>query len=328
MRCRNSCGRMSPTRWAAPLVWPLTWQSKQVTPRCGRSERRSSVWLNCCCGKGVTSRRRPSSLLGVQDAVEQLEEVLDRDQLALRDVAEVRPRGQEDGRRELGQEVLGDVEVEVEARQVALLLPLDLVDVELREDHPAFGVVGVGQRLEPVGEGARRPGWPRAPWPRAGPRSCLPSGARGRRPAAPCRGSSSLRGRPVRQVVARGQQVHLFGGYNGISFLQDTWTWNGSTWTEHAPDTSPRGRRSAGLAYDRARKEILLFGGWDGFEFFADTWTWDGSAWTEDDAMTPSPSGRRDVGMADASRKEVLLSAATTESIISGTPGRGTAAPG
>jgi len=36
MRWRNSCGRMSPTRCAAPLVCPLTWQSKQVTPRCGR----------------------------------------------------------------------------------------------------------------------------------------------------------------------------------------------------------------------------------------------------------------------------------------------------
>src|SRR5207249_4604917 len=23
IRCRNGCGRMSPTRWAAPLVWPL-----------------------------------------------------------------------------------------------------------------------------------------------------------------------------------------------------------------------------------------------------------------------------------------------------------------
>ena len=39
------------------------------------------------------------------------------DQLALRHVAEIGPRGQEDGRRELRQEVLGQVEVEVEARR-------------------------------------------------------------------------------------------------------------------------------------------------------------------------------------------------------------------
>ncbi len=32
MRWRNSCGRMSPTRCVAAFVWPLAWQSKQVTP--------------------------------------------------------------------------------------------------------------------------------------------------------------------------------------------------------------------------------------------------------------------------------------------------------
>ena len=46
---------------------------------------------------------------------EQLEEVVDRDQLALRDVAEVGAGGEEDRRRELGQEMIGDVEVEIEA---------------------------------------------------------------------------------------------------------------------------------------------------------------------------------------------------------------------
>ena len=56
-------------------------------------------------------------VLGVQDAVEDLLEVLDGHHLALRDVAQVGPRRQEDGRRELGQEVLGQVEVEVEALQ-------------------------------------------------------------------------------------------------------------------------------------------------------------------------------------------------------------------
>jgi len=41
----------------------------------------------------------------------------------------------------------------VEALEVALLLLLDLVDVELRERHPALGMVGVGQ-----GKEAERPG--------------------------------------------------------------------------------------------------------------------------------------------------------------------------
>ena len=44
---------------------PFAWQSRHATPRLGRSERRSSVGLNCCCGKGVSSRRRPSSCFGL-----------------------------------------------------------------------------------------------------------------------------------------------------------------------------------------------------------------------------------------------------------------------
>jgi hypothetical protein len=48
------------------FVWPFAWQSRHATPRLGRSERRSSVWLNCCCGKGVSSRRSPSSCFGLR----------------------------------------------------------------------------------------------------------------------------------------------------------------------------------------------------------------------------------------------------------------------
>src|SRR5262245_21313145 len=55
---------MSPTRWVAPLVWPLTWQSRQATPRLGFSVLRSSVLLNCCWGNCVNRSRSPSSCSG------------------------------------------------------------------------------------------------------------------------------------------------------------------------------------------------------------------------------------------------------------------------
>ena len=42
-------------------------------------------------------------------------EILHRHHLPLGHVAQVRPRGQEDGRRELGEEMLGQVEIDVEA---------------------------------------------------------------------------------------------------------------------------------------------------------------------------------------------------------------------
>ena len=100
MRWRNSWGRMSPTRWVAPLVWPLAWQSKQATPRLGRTVRRSSVALNCCCGKRAQEQPQPLELLGIQDPVEQLVIILERHLLALRDVAQVGPGRQVDRRRE------------------------------------------------------------------------------------------------------------------------------------------------------------------------------------------------------------------------------------
>src|SRR5690606_25816100 len=77
------------------------------------------------------SHKEPQAveLLGVQDAIEESKEVLARDQLALRNVAEVGTRCQIHGRRKRRQEVFGNVEIHVESRQVARLLPLNFVNV-------------------------------------------------------------------------------------------------------------------------------------------------------------------------------------------------------
>ena len=61
-------------------------------------------------------------------------------------------RGEEDRRRELGQEVGGQVEVEIEA-----LEPGESLDLFLREDHAADLVVGVGQGQETLGKDALGP---------------------------------------------------------------------------------------------------------------------------------------------------------------------------
>src|SRR5688572_4110224 len=76
--------------------------------------------------EGSDEEAQALELLRVQEAVEEREEVLDGDELALRHVAEIRAGGEVDGRRELGQQVIRKVEVEVEAGQIALLLLLDL----------------------------------------------------------------------------------------------------------------------------------------------------------------------------------------------------------
>jgi hypothetical protein len=85
-------------------------------------------------------------------------------------------------------------------------------------------------------------------------------------------------------------EVVLFGGCCSGGLLNDTWIWDGTTWTEQHPTTSPSARSGMGMAYDAARGEVVLFGGYNG-GLLNDTWTWDGTTWTEQHPTT-SPSAR------------------------------------
>lgn len=90
---------------------------------------------------------------------------------------------------------------------------------------------------------------------------------------------------------ARGVTV-LFGGldFNVSPYVfGDTWEWNGTTWTQRNPMTSPLPRYSHAMAYDSARGVTVLFGG--GFNF-DDTWEWNGTDWTQrSPAVSPAPGG-------------------------------------
>ena len=57
-------------------------------------------------------------------------------------------------------------------------------------------------------------------------------------------------------------QLVLFGGTssNG-TVLNDTWTYNGTTWTQLSPLTSPSARSDFSMAYDPAMGQLVLFGG-------------------------------------------------------------------
>lgn len=68
--------------------------------------------------------------------------------MALGGVAQVRPRSEVDRRGELRQEVVGHDEVQIEPGEIPIGLARHLVDLELREEHPALGVVEVGQGVE------------------------------------------------------------------------------------------------------------------------------------------------------------------------------------
>ena len=83
----------------------------------------------------------------------------------------------------------------------------------------------------------------------------------------------------------------LFGGEGPAGYVGDTWTWNGTTWTQAHPATSPSARYGASMAYDAATGNVVLFGGEDNTcNALNDTWSWNGTTWTK--VSSSGPSGR------------------------------------
>lgn len=79
------------------------------------------------------------------------------------------------------------------------------------------------------------------------------------------------------------KQILLFGGLGTAGYLNDTWTFDGTTWTKVETAMAPPARANAQMAYDHRTREIVLFGGYDGRKDLGDTWLWDGriSSWTQ-----------------------------------------------
>ncbi|MBN2358113.1 MAG: hypothetical protein JXR83_01585 [Deltaproteobacteria bacterium] len=139
-----------------------------------------------------------------------------------------------------------------------------------------------------------------------------------RQPAAqpPMRGSCSMA-----YDSARGRLV-LFGGsvdddHGWLHDLDDTWAWDGVSWTHLHSDTSPAARGGAALAYDPARDRVVLFGGSAGslpMSFFKDTWELvDGAQWVEQHPAT-RPDYRTGAGLAhDPAARLTLLHGGHTE---------------
>jgi hypothetical protein len=110
-------------------------------------------------------------------------------------------------------------------------------------------------------------------------------------------------------ALDQNKDVVLFGGFGGDvhTLFDDTWTWDGTAWTQQQPATHPSARYDFGMAYDAARRQTVLFGGADASAYFNDTWTWDGTNWTEQHPAH-RPQGAAGFGMVyDASRREVFV---------------------
>lgn len=101
-------------------------------------------------------------------------------------------------------------------------------------------------------------------------------------------------------------EVVLFGG---VDSYDQTWVWDGATWSLMKPGISPPGRFNAAAAYDPLAGVVMLFGGrlQDG-DLTADTWAWNGQTWRELDTGTGAPAGGEGAAMAwDAAADRMLL---------------------
>jgi len=80
----------------------------------------------------------------------------------------------------------------------------------------------------------------------------------------------------------------LFGGLDANYHNDETWEWNGTSWTLKS-STGPSARHSHAMAYDDANGVTVLFGGEDESFLDGETWEWDGTTWTLRSSTGPSP---------------------------------------
>src|SRR5207245_9972976 len=121
--------------------------------------------------------------------------------------------------------------------------------------------------------------------------------------------SPPARDHPVMAYDSVRKVTVLYGGGQSspgqpVSFLADTWIWDGQAWSQAAVGSSPNLFASAG-AFDLAHGVLVVFGVAPGG--MAQTWIWDGTRWTRGSPPS-SPAARSDAMMGyDPTSQEVLL---------------------
>jgi hypothetical protein len=91
------------------------------------------------------------------------------------------------------------------------------------------------------------------------------------------------------------KNVVLFGGISDNWVVQNTWTWDGSHWTEQNPTTQPPSLYFTTGSWNPILKEVVVFGGGSVAVDQNTTWAWNGSDWTQ---LSPlkKPAAREGLG--------------------------------
>lgn len=113
------------------------------------------------------------------------------------------------------------------------------------------------------------------------------------------------------------QQVILFGGLMGFdgvngsnrvgTFSDQTWIWDGTTWTEQTISNPPPARMGGQMIYDQARQQVLLFGGNGPSGYLNDMWLWHGDGWEKLAPGALPPMQTRTYATFHAQLQQVLL---------------------
>ncbi len=83
--------------------------------------------------------------------------------------------------------------------------------------------------------------------------------------------------------------------------------WDGVTWTQKTPATSPPARELHAMAYDKLHQQVVLFGGLDTLDYRSDTWVWDGTNWTQKTPATVPPKQAFLCMAYDEARQRVVM---------------------
>jgi hypothetical protein len=78
--------------------------------------------------------------------------------------------------------------------------------------------------------------------------------------AAPSAGQPPARTGAAMAYDVADQSIVLFGGESRSRSLDDTWTWDGSAWTQANPATSPPALDDPQMAYDPVSHDVILIG--------------------------------------------------------------------
>lgn len=122
--------------------------------------------------------------------------------------------------------------------------------------------------------------------------------------------------------LQRSTTIVVFGGKSSTDSLNDTWVFNGTTWTQANPAISPPSRFDATMSCGfSSLSDVLLFGGRNERNVLGDTWLWNGTTWTKQ-VLASSPSARYGAKLAGGiltSRESILFGGADDSTMFNDT---------